>query len=260
MKKSDQEIQNIIQLAVDKKKIISLVTYVISDYGEKILHTILNTILKKYSREDLMDIAYTSAKELVINASKANLKRVLFERLSLNIEDKDDYVTGMNYFSSHLSEDKIRTYAKSFKERNLPVTATFYYSPDVLNIKIKNNFKLQPEEERRIREKFDKATSFASLLDFYVEHGDHTEGAGMGLTMVGILLDQTGIDKHSFSLYSSDKYNETAAKLEIPLSPEYIPKRKAFELELAKRNINSEDLRKSFNYTYKDFPGILRKD
>ncbi len=260
MRKSDEEIQKIVQSAVDKNKIISLVTYVISDYGEKLLHAIISTILKKHGREDLMDIAYTSAKELVINASKANLKRVLFERLSLNIEDENDYVTGMNYFASHLSEDKIRSYGKSFKEKNLPVTATFYYSPDVLNIKVKNNFKLQPAEEKRIRDKFDKAISFASLLDFYVEHGDHTEGAGMGLTMVGILLDQTGIDKHSFSLYSSERYNETAAKLEIPLSSNYVPKRKAFEMELAKRNINTDELRKSFNYTYKDFPGILRKD
>ena len=260
MKKSEEELQKIVQEAVDKRKIISLVTYVISDYGEKQLNIIISTILKKYNREDLLDIAYTSAKELVINASKANLKRVLFERLSLNIEDEKDYVTGMNYFASHLSENKIRSYGQSFKEKNLPVTATFYYSPDVLNIKVKNNFKLEPMEEQRIRDKFDKATSFASLLDFYVEHVDHTEGAGMGLTMVGILLDQSGIDKHSFSLYSSEKYNETAAKLEIPLSSNYVPKRKAFELEMEKRNIDTRDLRKSFSYTYKDFPGILRYD
>ncbi len=260
MRKSDEELQQIVQNAVDAQKIISLVTYVMSDYGEKQLNIIIRTILKKFNREDLIDIAYTSAKELVINASKANLKRVLFERLTLNIEDEKDYETGMNYFSSHLSEDKIRSYAKSFKEKNLPVTATFYYSPDVLNIKVKNNFKLEPIEEKRIRDKFEKATSFASLLDFYVEHGDHTEGAGMGLTMVGILLDQTGIDKHSFSLYSSEKYNETAAKLEIPLSATYVPKRKAFEMEMAKRKIESEELRKTFSYTYRDFPGILRRD
>lgn len=231
-----------------------------SDYGEKQLDIIIRTILKKFQREDLIDIAYTSAKELVINASKANVKRVLFERLSLDIANEKDYETGMNYFGSNLSEKKIRSYAKSFKEKNLPVTATFYYSPDVLNIKVKNNFKLEPMEEKRIRDKFGKATSFASLLDFYVEHGDHTEGAGMGLTMVGILLDQTGIDKHSFSLYSSEKYNETAAKLEIPLSNEYVPKRKAFEMELTSRKVLPEELRNSFSYTYKDFPGILRKD
>ncbi|MGL4368380.1 MAG: hypothetical protein ACRCUT_01715, partial [Spirochaetota bacterium] len=149
--------------------------------------------------------------------------------------------------------EKIRRYRNSFKDRNLPVTATFYYSPNVLNIKIKNNFILSPVEEKRIRENFAKSTSFASLFDFFTEYGDQTEDAGLGITMVGILLDQSGIDKHAFTLYSSTKYNETIAKLEIPLIDDYISKRQMFDIECREMAVSPEQLRKEFHYTYRDF-------
>ena len=253
MKKSNEEIKSIVTDAINKRKIVSFVTFLLSDYGEKELNLILRTILERFDRVDLLDIAYTSAKELILNATKANLKRMLFRRLSLDIENPQDYETGMNYFKSHISEDKLKTYKADFRKYDLPVTATFYYSPDVLNIKVKNNFKLLDHEESRIRDKFGKAKSFASLLDFFVEHGDSTEGAGMGLTMVGILLDQSGIDKHSFILYNAEKYGETAAKLEIPLARDYISKRKMFEIEMNEKGITAEELRKTFSYNYKDF-------
>ena len=124
------------------------------------------------------------------------------------------------------------------------------------NIKVKNNFPLLPIEESRIRDKFQKATSFSSLIDFFMEYGDSTEGAGMGITMVGILLDQSGINKHSFSLYSSEKYNETVAKIEIPLHDGYISKREMFQRELREKGITPDEFRKSFTYNYKHFDKI----
>jgi hypothetical protein len=93
-----------------------------------------------------------------------------------------------------------------------------------------------------------------------MEHGDETEGAGMGITMVGILLDQSGIDKHAFSLYSSKKYNETIAKLEIPLTKDYVPKRNAFDKELNKHQVERDQLRDKFTYTYKDYPKYFDDD
>lgn len=256
MKKQDLELQSIIQESVDKCKVVSLKTYYLTDYGENILKIITSTILKKYDRMDLMEIAYTSAKELVINATKANLKRVIFNKLNLDIQNPTDYEAGIKYFKENLTEDKIVQYKSDFKKYNYPVVATFYFSPDVLNIKVKNSFPLLEIEEMRIRDKFKKATSFSSLIDFFMEYGDSTEGAGMGLTMVGILLDQSGIDRHCFSLYSSPKYNETIAKLEIPLTPHYISKRKRFEMERAEKRVSPEDLRKNFSYTYKDYKSI----
>lgn len=259
MKIPIEEIDKKIKNAVDKDKTVSLKTYLLSDYGESMLKVIVNSILEKYNRIDLIDMVYSSAKELIINATKANLKRVIFYNLNLEPSKEEDYHQGMTYFKNNISEEKILSYKPHFKKYNIPVIATFYYSPYVLNIKVKNSFPLLEIEERRIRDKFKKATSFSSLLDFFMEYGDDTEGAGMGLTMVGILLDQSGIDKRSFSLYSSNKYNETVAKLEIPLDKEYIPKRKVFDIVLEGESLMPDELRDSFNYNYKNFQEVTEK-
>jgi len=243
---SDQDLERIIDDSVEKGNIVSLKTYYLSQYGERVLNQTARSILRRFGRLDLHDIVYSSAKELVLNATKANLKRVIFSDHQLDPSRAEDYDRGLDLFKDSLREDIIKGHKQKFKERNLLVTATFYYSPDVLNIKVKNNFPLYPEEERRIREKFRQALSFASLLDFYLEHGDESEGAGLGLTMVGILLDQSGIDKHSFTLYSNNKYNETAARLEIPLSEQYLPRRRQFEEELARSQVPPEELRAVF--------------
>lgn len=253
MRKTEADLKSTITEAVNKNKIISFKTFLLSDYGENLLKLICETILTQFNRMDLMEICYSSAKELVINATKANVKRVLFKKMNLDINNPEDYEKGISEFKSNLTEDKIVQFKDDFIKYNFPVTATFYYSKDVMNIKVKNNFPLLPQEEERIRDKFKKATSFASLIDFFMEYGDSTEGAGMGITMVGILLDQSGINKHSFSLYSSDKYNETVAKIEIPLSPSYIPKREVFEIEMRKKGVSAEELRKTFRYNYKHF-------
>ena len=188
MKKTETEIKEIVQDAVNKNNILSMKTYLLSDYGENILKIIASSILEKFNRIDLMEISYSAAKELVINATKANLKRVLFKDLGLDINNPDDYDKGLNEFKGHLTEDKIINYKPLFKKYDLPVTATFYYTKDVLNIKVKNNFPLLPIEETRIRDKFQKATSFSSLIDFFMEYGDSTEGAGMGITINIVLV------------------------------------------------------------------------
>ncbi len=253
MKKTESELISIIEDAIDKNNIISMKTYLLSDYGEKILHIIAESILKKFNKIDLLEISYSSAKELVINATKANLKRVLYREQGLDINNPEHYEKGLIAFKENLKEEKLLAYKPLFKKFDLPVTATFYYNKDVLNIKVKNNFPLLPIEEERIRDKFKKATSFTSLIDFFMEYGDSTEGAGMGITMVGILLDQSGINKHSFSLYSSEKYNETAAKIEIPLSSNYVSKREMFEKEQKINGLEADEFRKNFNYNYKQF-------
>lgn len=245
--KTPDELEPIILNALDKGQILSVQTYYLSDYGEKVLNLVTSAILKKYGREDLIDVVYMSAKELVINATKSNLKRVLFARIGLDLFNPENYEQGMKHFKEELKEENIRKYKSLFREFKFTVTITFYYSPDVLNIKIKNNTQLIPQEEERIRQKFAQAVSYANLFDFYLEHGDDTEGAGMGLTLVGILLNQSGIDKHQFTLYSSPHYNETTARLEIPLSQEYTSRRERFEKERESSGLSREEFRKHFD-------------
>lgn len=234
---------------VNNEQIISLVTYVLSDYGETLLNLTAQTVLEKYNRTDLMEIVYTSAKELVINATKANLKRLIFSENKINPANEEDYARGVALLKEQLNEANLIASKSKLQERELKVTATLYFNENSFNIKVKNNFPLLPVEELRIREKFHTAQSFSSLLDYYMHYGDDTEGAGLGLTMVGILLDESGIDKHNFTL-SSNVFNETAAKLEIPLRPDYPGKRKIFESEWKNSGLPLDEFREKHREAY----------
>ncbi len=242
--------------ALRRGQVITFVTHYLSDYGEMVLHAISESLLREMGRPDLLDVVYTGIKELVMNATKANLKRVLIKERGFNPDDPAQYDECMRVLKRNIAEDKIRSYKKSFREHNLPVTITFYHSgTEALMLKIKNNFTLLPQEEDRVREKFANAQRYTDILEFYTNHSDETEGAGMGLSLVGILLHQSGIDKHQFSIYSSRRYQETIARLEIPLKPSYEPRRQRFEREWGDSGMGRDDFRVEFLRGSKELPG-----
>ncbi|MCB1325920.1 MAG: hypothetical protein H7A21_02305 [Spirochaetales bacterium] len=239
-----EEVTALVDRAVERNQVISLVTAYLSDYGEMVLNTISERLLEIFDRADLLDVLYTSLKELVINAGKANLKRAIIRDSGLDPGKPGDYEEIMRRFKANLPERQISKWKRRFKEYDLQVTVSFYYEANkALKIKIKNNFTLLPQEEERIREKFKSAVQYSDLLEFYMHHGDETEGAGLGLTLVCILLNQSGIDRHLFSIYSSDLYQETIARMEIPLSEDYVPKRVRFEREAAREGKSIDEYR-----------------
>lgn len=238
--------EELINNAVKDGKTISIKSYVLGRYGEELLEKVSKAILDKYGKSDLLEILYPSAKELAINATKASLKRLVFSDLNLDPEDDDEYKKGMEEFKQKLTEEGLNSYKSKLISHNLPTIITFYYNSKVVNIKVKNMFRMLPIEEQRVREKFRYAESFSNLLEFYLAHGDEAEGMGLGITMVGILLDESGFDRHQFTLHCKGGYNETAAKLEIPISDDYITKRERFEIERKKTGMSVEEFRKVF--------------
>ncbi|MCT8333910.1 hypothetical protein NUH30_09515 [Leptospira sp. 85282-16] len=204
--------------AVEMGKKISMITYVMGDIGEAKLKYILSQILSSLGREDLMELFYTAAKELIVNSTKAAIKRIIFEELKLNIQNLLDYEEGMRFFKSSLNERKFPSYKKKMKESGLFVKITCIYKNDKIDLEIRNNFPLLPVEAERVKEKFINAKKYDNLFEFFMEHGDSTEGAGMGITMVEILLSQSGFDRRLLSIYSSERKKETVARVEVHLS------------------------------------------
>lgn len=204
--------------AVALGKKVSMITYVMGDIGEAKLKYILFRILGSVGREDLMELFYTAAKELIVNSTKAAIKRIIFEELKLNIQNLQDYEEGMKLFKSSLNERKFPAYKKKMRESDLFVKITCIYQKDKIDLEIRNNFPLLPIEAERVKEKFINAKKYDNLFEFFMEHGDSTEGAGMGITMVEILLSQSGFDRRLLSIYSSERKKETIARVEVPLN------------------------------------------
>ncbi|MCB1172361.1 MAG: hypothetical protein KDK39_02290 [Leptospiraceae bacterium] len=250
---NQEQLNRIIDRSLQKHTTITLRTWYLSKDGQKSLNRILERILSHFNRMDLHDVLYTASKEIVMNATKANLKRLLFGQLADSDPDPAEYNRLMTHFKENLNEERIREMKHQFIAKGYFVDATIYYNPEVINIKVKNKFPLYRQEELRIREKFHQAEEFSNLIDFYMKHGDDTEGAGLGLTMVGILLEESGIDRHCFTIFSN-QYEETAAKLEIPLVDSYVPKRRRFEKEFEESYLTLEAFRDEFRQTLKQQP------
>lgn len=211
--KQKQTIQN----AIQQGKKISIVTYVLGDEGESKLKYIIDSILKHYGREDLMELIYTSAKELIANSTKAAIKRMIFQEMNLNIMNLDDYHKGMEKFKEYLNDKKFPAYKDKLKKNNFFIKISFQHCKDYIRLYVINNFFLIPVEEERVLDKFEHAKKFDNLFEFFMAHGDTTEGAGMGITMVEILLAQSGFDRKNLKILSSPTANITIARVDIPL-------------------------------------------
>ncbi|MBE8363783.1 hypothetical protein [Leptospira borgpetersenii] len=225
--------------AISKEIPISLITHVLTLNGEKKLKYIIQRILARYNRLDLTELLYTSSKELIVNATKAVIKRILFKESKLDIESPEDYARGMESFHSSLSDKRFPFYREKMKEQGLKIKVTFHFNEHRVILKVLNNFRLTDQEEKRVREKFRISRDFDNLFEFFMKFGDSTEGAGLGITMVEILVAQSGFDRHLFTIYSKKGVSQTVARVEIPLKEDYISGRLKFarEKNVASRRI-----------------------
>lgn len=213
---------------VAENKTISLITYVLGEVGEAKLKFIIKSLLTRYEKLELMDLLYTCAKELIVNSTKAAIKRLAFKEMGIDPTNDHEYDKFMNSFKDNLTDKKFPYYRSKMKDHGFYIKIKFFYDHKRIVLRIINNFPLLQKEEERIREKFVKAKKYDNLFEFYVDHGDNTEGAGMGITMVEILLAQSGFDRHVFTIYSSKINRETVAKVELPMHPEHVPIRFGF--------------------------------
>ncbi|MEM7183060.1 MAG: hypothetical protein AAF518_19275, partial [Spirochaetota bacterium] len=67
------------------------------------------------------------------------------------------------------------------------------------------------------------ATTQCEPTDFYMSHADNTEGTGMGITLIVILLSQSGYNRDLFTIQSSRQSENTIAQLVLPLDKDKLP-------------------------------------
>jgi hypothetical protein len=213
------DIEKNLQIAVDDGKVIRIISYAMTSDVENTLDKILERILEKYNRLDLKSLIYTCTKELAINGTKANLKRIFFEEYKLEINNENEYNEGMALYKKVMKEDVSINYGKKAKKKGLYVKISFLYNEDVLKIEVINNSAITIQEELRLREKMAKTMQYDDLMQYYIDNADDTEGEGMGIALIIILLKGENIDPHLFRIYAQD--SKTIARIEIPMSKDY---------------------------------------
>ncbi|ADN01142.1 HDOD domain-containing protein [Spirochaeta thermophila] len=181
---------------------------------EERVEEILDLVLTDIGREKMRDALLYCLKELVANAQKANAKRAFFHERGLDIEDEEEYEEGMRVFHEVLSEDP-RHYFELLKELGLYTRITFQLKNDILYLIVANNSPLLKEEQIRIFDRVARARLFETLEEALSTAYDVTEGAGLGIVTLIMILKRLGLSEEAFDIDVVGE--ETVARLTIPM-------------------------------------------
>ena len=212
---TSQDIIHEILSAINRNQEIVFVSYSVLDETEKNIQFALSKILERHNKSDLYTPVYSSLKELVANAIKANAKYILIEEGE--IKDPDDIMEVVDKVRNILNEESLLLYGIKAKQYRL--STRIYLKPQTtrLIIDVINNLPVPQKELERMRERIERSSNYDSIADFYLENPDPAaEGMGLGLSMVVVLLKSVGIPYTNFTLYTDFK-SKTVARIIIPL-------------------------------------------
>ena len=199
------------------------------------LDGIMETCLSELGQEKVQEALSYCVKELILNAEKANAKRIYFEEKGLDVLSRQDYEKGMKGFRHALTED-LEHFLARLKEKRTAIDVVFLYSGGELSVSVQNAGGLAPGEQARIKDRFDRARSSHSFSDALETSLDHTEGAGLGIVMVLQFLKSIGLDERALSVRSRD--GMTVSTIVIPVLDVQLDQIRLLAKELA-RNIES---------------------
>ncbi len=200
-----------------------------------LLDRILEVYLSELGQESIMEPLSYCLKELIVNAQKANGKRVYFDEKGLDITAEDEYERGMKEFLRTYVEN-IGHFVVRLKERNFTIDVTFHTTGTTLKISVKNNAELTVKEQSRIYDRIARARAFNSFFEALTAPLDDTEGAGLGLMILLQFLKRIGLGEEAFSIETRD--GQTVATILIPMSADHLQKLKIL-MDALVRDIDS---------------------
>lgn len=220
-----EEVNENIAVAVREGQYLTLKTHRMTAMVEKHIQHALESILAKTDHSNLIHVLYTILKELVINGCKANQKRIFFDELRLDIANPMDYKQGMERYKASFSEKMALEYGLKARTRGYYVMIDFDFNEHGMRIEVVNNTPIAKEEEASMREKLKKAMSYNDIAEFYMDQAmnGESEGAGLGIALIIILLKGEGIDPKYFRITIEEDH--TVARVEVPFSDKFVSKR-----------------------------------
>ncbi|HEY9594045.1 MAG TPA: HDOD domain-containing protein [Spirochaetia bacterium] len=180
-----------------------------------LLDRILEVYLEELGQEKILEPLSYCLKELIVNAQKANTKRLYFAEKGLDITDEKDYERGMTDFRKESSE-RLEHWLALLKERSEYISVTFHTTGGSLSISVRNNAELTPREQSRIFDRIARARAYHSFVEALAQPIDSTEGAGLGILILLQFLKRIGLGEEAFSIEAQN--GETVAALAIPMS------------------------------------------
>jgi len=175
---------------------------------------ILTAFLNELGQNELKDHLSYCLKELAANAKKANTKRVYFEEKDLNIQDHEDYRRGMKTFRGETMDNQEYWFERQ-KERGLYIRILFHPTDRHFRITVRNNSEITYKEHMRVRDRIARSRSFKTLEEAFSEVLDDSEGGGLGIVILVLILRKMGLNEDAYEIGASNGI--TSASITIPI-------------------------------------------
>lgn len=211
------------ELVVDEAKIkkavqsgipLTITTFTLPHEIECYIEQVISVFLKQVDHEKLRDYVVYCVQELTVNAKKANTKRVYFTERGLDLSSPSDYKEGMAKFKE-TTLGNIAHYLKLQKEKGLYIRLILQIKNNIIYIEVRNNVAITKTELIRIHDKLARSRQYNNLEEALTQVLDDSEGAGLGLVILVLMLKKMGLSEDCFDILATDK--ETIARLIIPL-------------------------------------------
>jgi len=203
-----------IKEAVQSSIPLTITTFTLPHEIERYMEQVITVFLKEVDQLKLKDYIVYCVLELAVNAKKANTKRVYFKERGLDLDNPDDYKEGMINFKENTLSN-IGHYLQMQKEKGLYIKLVLQIKKNTIHVEVRNNVGITKIESIRIHDKLARSRQYDNLEDALSQVLDDTEGAGLGLVILVLMLKKIGLDEDCFDIFSTEK--ETIARILIPL-------------------------------------------
>ncbi len=202
-------------------------------YNNREINRFLNSLFTKIlSHSDMLYLQGTVEnvlREMIVNAVKANSKRIHFKKSNLNITDPMHYEEGMASFKTYMVET-IDELPEELKLNGYKVELVLKKDDSGFRIIVRNNAGLLPFEQERIKLRVDKAREYNDFAEIYMDIADDQEGEGLGIPLTMLFLKNSGIGDKSFSIVSDG--NITQSAFTIPLKTQSQAVKRVIEVKI----------------------------
>ena len=202
-----------IQSSVGLQIPIEMTSYTLPRNTEVYIRSVMEMFLEECHQDHLKEYLNFCLSELLTNAKKANTKRVYFQEKGLDINNPDDYKKGMENFKMDTLTN-IDHYLELQKKAGLYIKLSLRILADKIYIEIRNNATLTVFEKERIQQKLDSVQQYHEMNEVFTNVLDQSEGAGLGIIIIILMLQKVGLSKDNYQVFSDD--DETVTRIILP--------------------------------------------
>lgn len=204
-----------ITMAIRSGLPLTITTYTLPHDMEMYMDQILAEFLTQLGQQHMIQYLSYCQQELITNAKKANTKRIYFAEKGLDITDEKDYKVGMENFKED-TLNNINYYLEKQKRAGLYVKLVLQFRGNKVKMEVRNNSNMVVHEYKRIHDKLCRVQQYTSIEDALSKVLDDSEGAGLGLIIMILMLQKIGLTEDNFQTLCQN--GETITRIILPLS------------------------------------------